>query len=83
MVCILKPYAFLAEQVSNLIVRIVGVDPNASIDDVTEEVYRMLGLIRGILDTKQPRRLFVACFLAFLHQGSITSLRLTIKKPKT
>ncbi len=29
----------------------------------------MLGLIRGILDTKQPRRLFVACFLAFLHQA--------------
>lgn len=37
MVCILKPYTFLAEQVSNLMVRIVGVDPNASIDDVTEE----------------------------------------------
>lgn len=36
-VCIVKPYAFLAEAASNLAVRIVGVDPNASFDDVTEE----------------------------------------------
>lgn len=36
-VCIVKPYAFLAEAASNLAVRSVGVDPNASFDDVTEE----------------------------------------------
>lgn len=37
MVFIIKPYTFLAEAVSNLAVRIVGVDPHASFDDVTEE----------------------------------------------
>ena len=31
------PYAFLAEKLSNLAVRLVGIDPNASFDDVTEE----------------------------------------------
>lgn len=35
--CILTPYTLLAEHLSNLLVRIVGVDPNASFDDVTEE----------------------------------------------
>ena len=33
----LKPCSYLAEKVSNLVVRIFGIDPNASIDDVTEE----------------------------------------------
>lgn len=33
----LKPCSCLAEKVSNLVVRIFGIDPNASIDDVTEE----------------------------------------------
>lgn len=37
MVCIVKPYMLLAEAVSNLVVRVAGVDPNASFDDVTEE----------------------------------------------
>ena len=37
MVLLIKPYTFLAESVSNLAVRIVGVDPHASFDDVTEE----------------------------------------------
>ena len=37
MACAVKSYTFLAEAVSNLVVRIVGVDPNASFDDVTEE----------------------------------------------
>lgn len=32
-----KPYTFLAEKCSNLVVRIAGLDPDASIDDVTEE----------------------------------------------
>lgn len=56
MVCILKPYAFLAEQVSNLIVRIVGVDPNASIDDVTEEeIISMVneGHVQGVLQASE------------------------------
>ena len=34
---ILKPYSYLVEKVSNLVVRLFGIDPNASIDDVTEE----------------------------------------------
>lgn len=34
---LLKPYSYLAEKVSNLVVRLFGIDPNASIDDVTEE----------------------------------------------
>ncbi|MEY8518491.1 hemolysin family protein [Lachnospiraceae bacterium 29-84] len=34
---LLWPYTFLAEKLSNLAVRLVGLDPNASIDDVTEE----------------------------------------------
>ena len=37
MVCVMKPYTIFAEIVSNLVVRLLGVDPNASIDDVTEE----------------------------------------------
>lgn len=37
LVLLIKPYTFLAESVSNLAVRIVGVDPHASFDDVTEE----------------------------------------------
>lgn len=37
MISIMKPYTFLAEKVSNLVVRLAGVDPHASIDDVTEE----------------------------------------------
>lgn len=37
MVCMLKPYTSLAEMLSNLLVRITGIDPNASFDDVTEE----------------------------------------------
>ncbi|MCI8298812.1 MAG: HlyC/CorC family transporter [Lachnospiraceae bacterium] len=37
LLCLIMPYTFLAEQASNLLVRIVGVDPNASFDDVTEE----------------------------------------------
>lgn len=37
MVIILKPYSYLAEKVSNIVVRLCGIDPNASIDDVTEE----------------------------------------------
>lgn len=37
MACLMKPYTYLAEKLSNLAVRLVGVDPNASIDDVTEE----------------------------------------------
>ena len=37
MVCVMKPYTVLAEAVSDLVVRLLGVDPNASIDDVTEE----------------------------------------------
>lgn len=37
MVSVLKPYTYLAEKLSNLVVRLVGVDPNASFDDVTEE----------------------------------------------
>ncbi len=37
MVCVMKPYTALAEVLSNLVVRLLGVDPNASIDDVTEE----------------------------------------------
>lgn len=37
MAVILKPYSYLAEKVSNLVVRLFGIDPNASIDDVTEE----------------------------------------------
>lgn len=37
MVCIVKPYTVLAEAASNLAVRVAGVDPNASFDDVTEE----------------------------------------------
>ncbi len=37
MVLVLKPYTYLAEKLSNLVVRLVGVDPNASFDDVTEE----------------------------------------------
>lgn len=36
-IVILKPYSYLAEKVSNLVVRLFGIDPNASIDDVTEE----------------------------------------------
>lgn len=34
---ILKPYSYLAEKVSNLVVHLFGIDPNASFDDVTEE----------------------------------------------
>ena len=34
---ILWPYAYLAEKASNLAVRLVGIDPTASFDDVTEE----------------------------------------------
>ncbi len=34
---LLKPYTALAELLSNLAVRLTGVDPNASFDDVTEE----------------------------------------------
>lgn len=34
---VLKPYTYLAEKLSNLVVRIFGIDPNVSIDDVTEE----------------------------------------------
>ena len=37
MIIILKPYSYLAEKVSNIVVRLCGIDPNASIDDVTEE----------------------------------------------
>ncbi len=37
MVCAVKPYTVLAEIVSNLAVRVAGVDPHASFDDVTEE----------------------------------------------
>lgn len=37
MVSALKPYTYLAEKLSNLVVRLAGVDPNASFDDVTEE----------------------------------------------
>ncbi|EOS26157.1 hypothetical protein C806_01373 [Lachnospiraceae bacterium 3-1] len=37
MVSVLKPYTYLAEKLSNLVVMLVGVDPNASFDDVTEE----------------------------------------------
>lgn len=37
MLMILKPYSYLVEKVSNLVVRLFGIDPNASIDDVTEE----------------------------------------------
>lgn len=37
LVCLLKPYTALAEILSNLLVRITGIDPNASFDDVTEE----------------------------------------------
>lgn len=33
----LKPCSYLAEKLSNLVVRLFGIDPNASIDDVTEE----------------------------------------------
>lgn len=37
MVGALKVYTYPAEKVSNLVVRIAGVDPNASFDDLTEE----------------------------------------------
>ena len=37
MVSALRPYLYLAEKLSNLVVRLAGVDPNASFDDVTEE----------------------------------------------
>ena len=37
LVCVVWPYAYLAEKLSNLAVRLVGVDPDASFDDVTEE----------------------------------------------
>ena len=37
LLCILTPYTFLAEHLSNLLARIMGIDPNASFDDVTEE----------------------------------------------
>lgn len=37
MVILLKPCSYLAEKFSNLVVRLFGIDPNASIDDVTEE----------------------------------------------
>lgn len=37
MIVFLKPCSYLSEKVSNLVVRIFGIDPNASIDDVTEE----------------------------------------------
>lgn len=36
-VVVLKPYTCLAEKLSNLVVRIFGIDPDASIDDLTEE----------------------------------------------
>lgn len=37
MTVVFTPFTYLAEKLSNLTVRLVGIDPNASIDDVTEE----------------------------------------------
>lgn len=37
MVIIFTPFGFLAEKLSNLVVRICGMDPNENLDDVTEE----------------------------------------------
>ncbi len=56
MILLLKPYTVLAEAVSNLAVRIVGVDPNASIDDVTEEeIISMVheGHVQGVLQASE------------------------------
>ncbi len=55
-VCIVKPYAALAEMASNLAVRVVGVDPNASFDDVTEEeIISMVneGHVKGVLQESE------------------------------
>ena len=46
----MKPYTIFAEIVSNLVVRLLGVDPNASIDDVTEEE-----IISMVKEAKEPR----------------------------
>ena len=37
MIVIFTPFGFLAEKLSNLVVRICGMDPNENVDDVTEE----------------------------------------------
>ncbi len=56
LVCVILPYALLAEWISNLLVRIVGVDPNSSFDDVTEEeIISMVneGHERGVLQASE------------------------------
>lgn len=56
LVVIFTPFGFLAEKLSNLVVRIFGMDPNENVDDVTEEeIISMVneGHEQGVLEASE------------------------------
>jgi putative hemolysin len=56
LVVIFTPFCYLAEKLSNLVVRICGLDPHANLDDVTEEEIMSMvkeGHEQGVLMTSE------------------------------
>ena len=76
------PLGFLAEKLSNLVVRICGMDPNADLDDVTEEeIISMVneGHEHGVLEASEAEMIHNIIEFADKEAGDIMTHRKHVK----